>query len=151
VVQPIFDIIWHRCDNTSQCGSIREIKITQLPSALVATIEFVDADSVPGALTKDKKRIREQEIAVHLAWRSTLYVTNFPESADDASMRELFGKVCAQFLCVRWTAADGEILQYGQLFDVRWPSKKFKSSRRFCYVQYTSPVSAIRLAIPFAN
>ena len=30
--------------------------------------------------------------------------------------------------------------QYGTLFDVRWPSKKFKSTRRFCYVQYTSPV-----------
>jgi len=38
-------------------------------------------------------------------------------------MRELFGK-------------------YGILFDVRWPSKKFKNTRRFCYVQYTSPTSA---------
>ncbi|KIO06213.1 hypothetical protein M404DRAFT_8926 [Pisolithus tinctorius Marx 270] len=28
---------------------------------------------------------------------------------------------------------------YGPLFDVRWPSKKFKTTRRFCYVQYTSP------------
>ncbi|KAI0036479.1 hypothetical protein K488DRAFT_41187 [Vararia minispora EC-137] len=105
------------------CGSIREIKVTPLPSALVATVEFVDTDSVPAALTKDKKRIRGEEIAVHLAWQSTLYVTNFPESADDTSMREMFGK-------------------YGQLFDVRWPSKKFKSSRRFCYVQYTSPNEA---------
>jgi RNA recognition motif-containing protein len=50
-------------------------------------------DSVPAGLTKDKKRLRDQEVAVHLAWKSTLYVTNFPESADDASMRELFGKV----------------------------------------------------------
>lgn len=32
--------------------------------------------------------------------------------------------------------------QYGLIFDVRWPSKKFKNTRRFCYVQYTSPVSA---------
>jgi hypothetical protein len=31
-------------------------------------------------------------------------------------------------------------MQYGLIFDVRWPSKKFKSTRRFCYVQYTSPV-----------
>ena len=30
---------------------------------------------------------------MHLAWKSTLYVTNFPESADDKSIRELFGKV----------------------------------------------------------
>ncbi|KAI8978842.1 RNA-binding protein Prp24 [Trametes punicea] len=105
------------------CGTIREIKITQLPNSLVATVEFMERDSVPAALTKDKKRIRGQEIAVHLAWRSTLYVTNFPEDADDTFIRTLFGK-------------------YGEIFDVRWPSKKFKSTRRFCYVQYTSPASA---------
>ena len=50
-------------------------------------------DSVPQALTKDKKRIQGEEIAVHLAWKSTLYVTNFPEKTDDAAIRELFGKV----------------------------------------------------------
>lgn len=49
---------------------------------------------MPAALTKDKKRLHDEEISVHLAWRSTLYITNFPESADDASMRDLFGKVC---------------------------------------------------------
>ncbi|KAH9980057.1 hypothetical protein BGW80DRAFT_1454599 [Lactifluus volemus] len=79
------------------CGTIREVKITQLPNILVATVD------------------------VHLAWESTLYVTNFPENADDSSVRKLFA-------------------QYGHIFDVRWPSKKFKSTRRFCYVQYTSPV-----------
>ncbi|KAJ7645566.1 hypothetical protein DFH06DRAFT_1425383 [Mycena polygramma] len=105
------------------CGKVREVKITELSGAIVATVEFFERDSVPPALTKDKKRIRDQEVAVHLAWKSTLYVTNFPESADDASMRELFGR-------------------YGILFDVRWPSKKFKNTRRFCYVQYTTPASA---------
>lgn len=53
----------------------------------------VSQDSIPAALTKDKKRVRGQEVAVHLAWKSTLYVTNFPESADDAFMRDLFGTV----------------------------------------------------------
>lgn len=91
----------------------------------MATVEFFQRDSVPAALTKDKKRLRDQEVAVHLAWKSTLYVTNFPESADDPYMRNLFGK-------------------YGVIFDVRWPSKKFKTTRRFCYIQYTSPNSAER-------
>lgn len=50
-------------------------------------------ESIPAALTKDKKRIRGHEIAVHLAWKSTLYVTNFPEDTDDAKIRELFGTV----------------------------------------------------------
>ncbi|KAH9035591.1 hypothetical protein EDB84DRAFT_1485100 [Lactarius hengduanensis] len=109
------------------CGIVREVKITQLPNTLVATVEFMSRDSVPAALTKDKKRVHNHEIGVHLAWESTLYVTNFPENADDASIRKLFA-------------------QYGHIFDVRWPSKKFKNTRRFCYVQYTSPTAA-RLAL----
>lgn len=48
---------------------------------------------MPAALTKDKKRLRGKEVSVHLAWKSTLYVTNFPEKADDTFMRDLFGKV----------------------------------------------------------
>ena len=34
---------------------------------------------------------------MHLAWKSTLYVTNFPESADDAFIRNLFGSVSSLF------------------------------------------------------
>ncbi|KZP31530.1 hypothetical protein FIBSPDRAFT_776202 [Athelia psychrophila] len=105
------------------CGKVREVKFTQLQGSLVATVEFFERESIPAALTKDKKRLRDEEIAVHLAWKSTLYVTNFPESADDTVVRELFGA-------------------YGLIFDVRWPSKKFNNTRRFCYVQYTAPASA---------
>lgn len=64
-----------------------------MPNNVVATVEFMERDSVPAALTKDKKRIHDEEIAVHMAWQSTLYVTNFPESADDKYIRDLFGKV----------------------------------------------------------
>ena len=95
-------------------------------------------DSVPAALTKDKKRVHNHEIGVHLAWESTLYVTNFPESADDTSIRKLFAQVCSYFELSCFQVTD--MTQYGHIFDVRWPSKKFKSTRRFCYVQYTSPV-----------
>ncbi|KAH8825051.1 hypothetical protein DL96DRAFT_1737005 [Flagelloscypha sp. PMI_526] len=105
------------------CGEIREIKITTYPHGPVATVEFMDRSSVPAALTKDKKRINDQELNVHLAWQSTLYVTNFPEKTDDAAMRDMFG-------------------QFGTILDVRWPSKKYKATRRFCYVQFTSPKAA---------
>ncbi|KAJ8519001.1 hypothetical protein ONZ45_g3994 [Pleurotus djamor] len=87
------------------CGSIREVKVTKLPDsvALVATVEFSEKDSVPAALTKDKKRLHDQEIAVHLAWQSTLYITNFPAQSNDASIRELF-------------------IQYGTIFDYTSPT-----------------------------
>ena len=92
-----------------QCGSTREIKVSTVANSRVATIEFHDRvftilsaivctddivqESVPAALTKDKKRINDQEISVHIAWQSTLYVTNFPEKTDDGYIRELFGQV----------------------------------------------------------
>ncbi len=101
-------------------------------------------ESVPAALTRDKKRINGQEVSVHLAWRSTLYVTNFPEKADDKYIRGHFDKVST--LDEQDQAGVDCFVQFGTIFDVRWPSKKFKSTRRFCYVQYTSPVSPHVLA-----
>lgn len=103
-----------------QCGEIREIKISTVEGETVATVEFMERvchipilsiiyanrsflkESVPAALTKDKKRIEGHEVAVHLAWESTLYVTNFPEKSDDGSIRELFGKVC-HILVSNWS------------------------------------------------
>ncbi|EJT99026.1 hypothetical protein DACRYDRAFT_24111 [Dacryopinax primogenitus] len=105
------------------CGEIREIKLSEVPGNHVATVEFMTKDSVPAALTKDKKRISGAEIAVNLAWKCTLFVTNFPEKYDDPTIRQLFSP-------------------FGTIIDVRWPSKRINTTRRFCYVQYTSPSSA---------
>ncbi|KZT61784.1 hypothetical protein CALCODRAFT_490685 [Calocera cornea HHB12733] len=105
------------------CGDLREVKMSQVSGNYVATVEFMTKDSVPAALTKDKKRINGEEVAVNLAWKSTLFVTNFPEKYDDAAIRELF-------------------TPFGTIFDVRWPSKRINTTRRFCYVQYISPNAA---------
>lgn len=90
------------------------------------------------AQTKDKKRIGGKEIDVNLAWQSTLYITSFPESADDAAIRSLFSKVRDAMLLS--ATSNSSLPQYGTILDVRWPSKRFKSTRRFCYVQYILPV-----------
>ncbi|TFY81135.1 hypothetical protein EWM64_g2871 [Hericium alpestre] len=104
------------------CGKIREVKLTQLPNALVATVEFLERDSVPAALTKDKKRVHDQEIAVHMAWESTLYVTNFPEKADDAFVRSLFGKYankeCMQSVAKAALELHGQELEPGMPLSV---------------------------------
>lgn len=75
------------------CGEIREIVLQKLPNELVATVEFMDRESIPAALTKDKKRILGAEIVVNIGWQSTLFVTNFQEGMDDVKMRALFEKV----------------------------------------------------------
>jgi len=79
-----------------------------------------------------------------LAWKSTLYVTNFPESADDPYLRNLFGKVSPE---IELMLVPADIIKYGTIFEIRWPSKKFKATRRFCYVQFTSPVRSFWLSV----
>ncbi|KAL8280474.1 hypothetical protein RQP46_007122 [Phenoliferia psychrophenolica] len=105
------------------CGEIRELKVKTIGAQGIAMIEFMERDSVLAAQTKDKKKINGVEVDVHIAWRSCLYVTNFPEEYDKAAVEALFSN-------------------YGTIFDTRWPSKRYKTNRRFCYVQFTSPESA---------
>lgn len=113
------------------CGEIREVAVKELPNELVATVEFMEKESIPAALTKDKKRIHGVEVSVEVAWHSTLYVTNFREGMDDAEMRQLFD-------------------EFGTILDIRWPSKRIKTTRRFCYVQYTK-ASAAQAALSLAG
>lgn len=108
------------------CGEITEItgpRLVGAPESSAALVEFADRSSIPAAHTKDKKRVNGQSVQVDLGYECTLYVTNFPEEADDLWVRTLFSS-------------------YGDLFEVRWPSKRFASSRRFCYVQFTTRQSA---------
>ncbi|THH01889.1 hypothetical protein EW145_g6837, partial [Phellinidium pouzarii] len=140
------------------CGSIRETKITKLSNSHVATVEFSDSESVPGGLTKDKKRIGEQEISVHLAWQSTLYVTNFVEKTDDAYIRQLFGQVMrtdagandrevyiaglSRFV----TKKDLETLfkTYGVIKEVRMATDEASHSKGFAFVEFEDEPSAQR-------
>ncbi|PWN53014.1 hypothetical protein IE53DRAFT_226475 [Violaceomyces palustris] len=92
-------------------------------SAAAAVVEFGDRSAIPAARTRDLKLIRDRQVSVNIGWESTLYVTNFPEGWEDGSVRDAFGR-------------------FGAIFDVRWPSRKFVSTRRFCYVQFTLPESA---------
>ena len=50
-------------------------------------------ESVLPTLSKDKEWTHDEEIAISVTWRSTLYVTNFGEGMDDTQIREMFSKV----------------------------------------------------------
>lgn len=45
------------------------------------------------ARTKDKKKIHDEEVEVHIAWQSCLYITNFPPSYDQNQVEALFAPV----------------------------------------------------------
>ncbi|UZJ54774.1 hypothetical protein CBS101457_004094 [Exobasidium rhododendri] len=108
------------------CGEIREIvgpRVIDQASAS-ALVEFTSRESIPAARSRQHKVVRDCRITIHLGWECTLYITNFaPEYDSDEKMRQLFHR-------------------FGKIFDVRWPSKKFANSRRFCYVQYCQAEAA---------
>lgn len=52
-----------------------------------------------------------------------MYVTNFPPKADEDYIRKLF-KSC------------------GEIFSIRWPSLKYNTHRRFCYVSFRTQEAA---------
>ncbi|CAK9779644.1 hypothetical protein CC85DRAFT_289288 [Cutaneotrichosporon oleaginosum] len=104
-----------------ESGEVRECTMTEEAGA--AMVEFVSADTVPVALARDGKKLDGHVIRVSMLWRCTLWVTNFPRSADNDSLKQLFG-------------------QYGKILSIRWPSRKYVDSRRFCYITMESPAAA---------
>lgn len=60
-----------------------------------AAVEFETQEDAAAALTRDQKRIDGQTVDVEKGSGSTVYVTNFPPTADEAFIRSLFSEVCA--------------------------------------------------------
>lgn len=101
-----------------------------------ATIEFDSKEDVLAAQTKDMKKFDGRVIEVQLGTGSTIFVTNFPPIADEDFIREKFSKVSHLRSAPRIVPLMP--LQYGEVIDVRFPSLKGNTHRRFCYVQFKS-------------
>ena len=59
-----------------------------------ATVEFENAEDVLAAQTRDLKEIDGQAIEVQVGTGTTVFVTNFPPTADEEFIRHLFQQVC---------------------------------------------------------
>ena len=81
--------------NARQCGEINSLKIVPEPDGQSATasIEFSSKEDVLTAQTKDMKKLDGRSIEVQVGGGATLYVCNFPPTADDAWVRENFAQV----------------------------------------------------------
>ncbi|PHH71726.1 hypothetical protein CDD82_6353 [Ophiocordyceps australis] len=86
-------------------------------AATTALIEFGTPQEAQSALLRDNKFFGQSQISVQPGHDLTVYLANYPPTADDKYMRRLF-KDC------------------GELLSVRWPSLKVNSHRRFCYVSF---------------
>ncbi|TGZ85682.1 hypothetical protein EX30DRAFT_301364 [Ascodesmis nigricans] len=104
-----------------ECGQINSLKIINEANntSSTATVEFDSKDDTLSAQVKDQKVVDDHVISVQIGTGSTLYVTNFPPIADDTFIRDLFK-------------------DFGHIVDIRFPSLKYNTNRRFCYVQFAS-------------
>lgn len=81
--------------DSTQCGTINSVKMFHGPdgNSEVSIIEFETKEEGLGALTRDQKLLDGNTIEVQLGTESTIFVTNFPPTADEGYIRDLFGKV----------------------------------------------------------
>lgn len=101
------------------CGTINSIKMLHGDdgNSEVAVIEFDTKDEAAAAQTRDQKLLDNNAIEVQVGSGSTLFVTNFPAETDEMCIRDMFRR-------------------YGEVVDIRFPSLKYNTHRRFCYVQF---------------
>ena len=89
-----------RCTGTSGDGTgIKIVATVEFHSeqvirmGIVVTLYQVHSQElVLPPLTKDKKRIHDEEPVASVAWRPALYVTNFREEMDDAQIRGVLSR-----------------------------------------------------------
>lgn len=110
-------------------------------NSATATVEFDAKDSVVTAQTKSMKKIDGFQIEIQVGTGSTLYVTNFPPIADETYIRDLFKDVGSNPYISSIFSADN-VNQFGEIVDIRFPSLKYNTHRRFCYIQFSSSEAA---------
>ncbi|KXJ92132.1 hypothetical protein Micbo1qcDRAFT_162261 [Microdochium bolleyi] len=93
------------------------------PESTSALIEFASAEEALSAQLRDNKYFEQSQIRVVAGTGLTLFVTNYPPTADESFIRDLF-KDC------------------GEIFSIRLPSLKFNTHRRFCYISFSDPEAA---------
>ncbi|KAH3947521.1 hypothetical protein HBH70_147180 [Parastagonospora nodorum] len=108
----------------TEVGTVRNLVMKEEHGALTAVVEFESPDEAEYALTKEAKGFHGHEISIERGQSTTLYVTNYPAHADEAYLRNLFAP-------------------FGEVIGVRFPSLKFDTHRRFCYVQFDNAENAV--------
>lgn len=75
------------------CGTIVDIKFTQEEDAQIAAIEFKTQEDALTAQTRTLKKYKGQAIEVDFGTETTLWVTNYPPTADEKYIRSIFENV----------------------------------------------------------
>jgi squamous cell carcinoma antigen recognized by T-cells 3 len=106
----------------SSCGEV--VSLRPIDNEIHSyVVEFKDAEEAQYALSRNEQDFDGAIITVKLNSGNTLYVTNYPASADESWIRELF-------------------VRYGEIVSTRFPSLSANKRRRFCYVEFRDPSEA---------
>jgi len=105
------------------CGTVLSIKLIPEENTQVAHVEFATDEEAQFAQTKGTKLFDGTSIDIRIAGEVTLYVANYPPTADETYIRKLFKDV-------------------GEPVECRFPSLQFNAHRRFCYVQFATSTQA---------
>lgn len=137
-----------------ECGEILTLQLVGDDNAetLTATIEFGSKEDVLTAQTKSMKPFEGHPIEIQVGTGTTLWVTNYPPEADDAFFRNLFEEVSIRPInpsitnpsstAHRSWHSRSPTLQFGTIVNIRFPSLKFNTHRRFCYIQFLTAAEA---------
>ncbi|PSN67748.1 hypothetical protein BS50DRAFT_572764 [Corynespora cassiicola Philippines] len=103
----------------TDAGNVRDITLQSKKDKVTAHVEFETPEEAEYALTKQAKGFDGHDIVISRGEKSTLYVANYIKTADEEYIRKLFSP-------------------FGRILEVRFPSLKYKTNRRFAYVQFES-------------
>jgi squamous cell carcinoma antigen recognized by T-cells 3 len=98
-------------------GHINNMIMVPNKESSTAVIEFRTAEDARSALLRDGKYFASSQITVEPGTDLTVFVTNYPPTADERYIRNMF-KEC------------------GDILSVRMPSLRFNTHRRFAYVTF---------------
>jgi RNA recognition motif-containing protein len=107
------------------CGTIKSLKLVEEKHSQTATIEFESQEEATYSLIKSGKPFQGVDLNVRFGTGCTIFVTNYPPEADKAYLENLF-EDC------------------GEIVDVRMPSLIANTKRRFAYIQFLDPHSALK-------
>lgn len=102
-----------------QCGTIKSVVMKPEKSDITASIEYETVDEAQYALSRRLKPFDGVQLDISLGKGSTIYVTNYPPEADEGYLRKLFQ-------------------DSGEILSVRFPSLRFNTHRRFCYITFSN-------------
>lgn len=108
----------------SDAGTVRNLVLKEEKDSITAVVEFETPEEADYALSKEAKGFEGHNISIERGESTTLYVTNYPPHADEAYLRKLYEP-------------------FGEIVGIRFPSLKFDTHRRFCYVQFAKAEDAI--------